>query len=68
MRQIDIAATYGISESLVSRMIKGDRWTDNLSLAMSLSKLTGKKPKVFLRDNIRELAVLVHPELNRKVK
>lgn len=67
MKANQIAKNHKVHETLVSHIRSGNKFTDNILLAIDIAKLTGKKPITFIRPRLRELALQAHPELNKKV-
>ena len=68
MRQRTIAEKHDISESSVSYIKAGTRYTRSARLAMDIARLTGKKPIEYINPKSRAVYLLAYPELNRKMK
>lgn len=68
MNPSDITEKFDISESLVSKIKHGKRFTDDIALAIAVSQLSGKSPIKHIRRRVQPLALAAHPELGKKVK
>jgi hypothetical protein len=68
MRQNIIAKEHKVSQALVSYIISGDRYTDNIALAVDIAKLTGKKPIIYLCKNLQKIAAIAYPNLTKVQK
>lgn len=68
MKAIDIATAHEVSESYISHLRHKRKFTDDISLAVSVSMLSGRKPIEHINARIRKYVLAAHPELNKRVK
>ena len=66
LKQCEIAEQYHVSESLICRIKNGERWTDNMNLAIDIAKTTQEKPITYIHPRMKDLMLRVYPKLNRK--
>jgi hypothetical protein len=63
-----IANKNGVTSRFIYFILKGERHTDNVSLAMDLAEATGNKPMDYITPSLRKVLKVHLPYLNRKVK
>jgi transcriptional regulator with XRE-family HTH domain len=68
INQKQIAQEFKVTEGLISRILKGDRFTPNRLLAMEISRLSGKPPIEHMTKSMRDVFLRAYPELSRKFK
>lgn len=64
-KQREVANKHGVSESTVSLLISGVRYTKDAALAVQLAKLTGRKGIEFINPKYRETYGKAYPRLNK---
>lgn len=62
----EIARENGAYPATVTRLIKGERKTYNIPLAIEVARLTGKKPVEFISENIIDIALQLNPGLAKR--
>jgi hypothetical protein len=68
MKAIEIAKKYKLHETQISHIRNHGRYTDDLSLAQEIAKITGKKPIIYVKKNIRKIALAAYPYLGEAIK
>lgn len=63
--QKDIAKKFGISESTVSLLITGLRYTKDADLALELARYTGQRGVTFINPKYRETYAKAYPRLKK---
>jgi hypothetical protein len=66
LKQCEIAEQYHVSESLICRIKNGERWTDNMNLAIDIAKTTKEKPISYISPRLKDLMLKAYPNLNRR--
>ena len=62
-KQKDIADSFGISESTVSLIVSGRRYTKNAKLAMQIARKTGKAGIEYINPKLRTVYQKAYPRL-----
>jgi transcriptional regulator with XRE-family HTH domain len=62
-KQREIARKHGVSESTVSYLISGSRFTNRVELALDVARITGKKGIEFINKSYRTVYGKACPRL-----
>jgi transcriptional regulator with XRE-family HTH domain len=64
-KQTEIARKHGVSESTVSLLISGQRFTKDADLALDIAKITGKRGIEYINPKYRSVYGKAYPRLRR---
>lgn len=68
MTQSDLARKYKKSESTISYILAGTRYTRDVLLAIDLSRISDKKAIEYIHPNLRDVYQTAYPELKKRYK
>jgi DNA-binding transcriptional regulator GbsR (MarR family) len=68
MNKSQLSKKFGVSNSLVSDIVKKRRWTKSKDLALWLAAITGAKPIFYIHPDVRDAYKMAYPILTSRVK
>ena len=68
MKQKEVAKQFRVSESLISQLIKKQRFTRNHLLAVAIAQNEGTKPIQYINPKLRDIYLAAYPDMNKKVR